>query len=473
MLVFAFPKPSLFPLAWVGLAPCLFFLTSLPSWKRVLAGHALFSLAFFGGLFYWLPAALSASGRQSAIGGFLALAGLTLLQGLLTLPFPLLTRWAARFSTDLALACAPGLWLLTEMLRSHYPLSGLPWGLLGYSQLPFLYLAQIADLGGVFLVSFLLAAVSSLIVLGFRQGSLRLQFALAVALALAFGYGVYRIHFWQPALSERLTAALVQPVIQSGAPPEHYASKYFEALPAFYQQAALQGADWVIFAQAPNPYSFGFDFYYTSFWKRQVQTYGIPLLLNGAYLEQEPGMHHPRSAFLLGPEGQEDYKVDQAQPIPWASPGSGASPGRAVTVGEVGGIRFSTLIGFEALFARPAREAVRGGANLLVNISDDSWLGDGPAPYHLFDAARMRAIEARKPLLRSSNSGLTARIDPWGRSGPGLDQFSQDVLLAEVEGTLGRSIYSIIGDWPCLLLAAASFGAALLAPRAMRGKGSS
>ena len=86
------------------------------------------------------------------------------------------------------------------------------------------------------------------------------------------------------------------------------------------------------------------------------------------------------------------------------------SPTRTETVH-----RYGVFICYEAVFADEVRQFARNGAEVLVNISDDGWYGDTSAPWQHLNMARMRAIENRRWLLRDTNNGVTAAIDPYGR----------------------------------------------------------
>ena len=154
----SFPDLALFPLAWIGLAPYLYFLLNLPSWPVVLLSHVILVLAYFGGVLYWIPDVLVLYGGLNWLVSWVLLLLLVLLLGLFLLPFSLMVRWTAEKSPTLALLSAPGFWVVTELCRNYWMVNGFPWALLGYSQYPYSWIAQIADIGGVYLVSLLVVA---------------------------------------------------------------------------------------------------------------------------------------------------------------------------------------------------------------------------------------------------------------------------------------------------------------------------
>ena len=104
---------SLFPLAWVGLVPYLYFLLRRPAWKWVLIGHGLMALVYLGGVLYWIPRVLVVYGDLSWVVALPTFLLMLITLSLILLPFSLLTRWAAEKSVSVALLCIPGFWLLT------------------------------------------------------------------------------------------------------------------------------------------------------------------------------------------------------------------------------------------------------------------------------------------------------------------------------------------------------------------------
>jgi len=109
-----------------------------------------------------------------------------------------------------------------------------------------------------------------------------------------------------------------------------------------------------------------------------------------------------------------------------------------------------------------AREAVRAGAQILVNLTNDAWFGRSAAPFQHHMIAAFRAIENRRYLLRSTNSGFTAVVDPAGRTIASIPIFSEQVLLAKVKAFSRRSLYNRLGNAPWWILSLWCFGAVLV-----------
>ena len=99
---------------------------------------------------------------------------------------------------------------------------------------------------------------------------------------------------------------------------------------------------------------------------------------------------------------------------------------------RLNGHRYGVFICYEAVFADEVRQFSRLGAEVLVNISDDGWYGDTSAPWQHLNMARMRAIENRRWLLRDTNNGVTAAIDPYGRVRQSIPRHQTDALAGGV-----------------------------------------
>jgi apolipoprotein N-acyltransferase len=91
-------------------------------------------------------------------------------------------------------------------------------------------------------------------------------------------------------------------------------------------------------------------------------------------------------------------------------------------------------------------------STLLVNVSNDAWFGDSIAPHQHLQIARVRAAEAGRYLLRSTNTGITAVIDAHGRVVSELPQFHVGLLKATVRGYTGATPYARVGNWLVVVL---------------------
>jgi apolipoprotein N-acyltransferase len=174
------------------------------------------------------------------------------------------------------------------------------------------------------------------------------------------------------------------------------------------------------------------------------------------------------SAVLLGPDGGEIGRYDKIDLVPFGEfvppvfgfvnritqEAGGFVPGDTIKVLAAGEDRLGVFICYEAAFPDLVRQFTRQGANVLVNLSNDGYFGHSEAREQHLLIARMRAVENRRFLIRSTNDGLTAIIDPSGRiiqSIPPYRQLAAPIRYGVVNET---TFYARHGDWfawGCLL----------------------
>jgi apolipoprotein N-acyltransferase len=205
------------------------------------------------------------------------------------------------------------------------------------------------------------------------------------------------------------------------------------------------------------------------------------------------------SAFLTGPDLRIRARYDKRHLVPfgeyvplesilpyeWFIPAGVAffSPGSDHRPLESSAGKLGVLICYEAIFPEIARETVDSGAQLLVNITNDSWYGFSSAPYQHLAIARMRAIETGRFMLRAANTGVSAVIDPRGRvlgtiplglvstdsdRAHPADLVPPGRLTRTVALLDGRTVYVVLGDlfaWLCVLAAMGLLGWSFLSAR--------
>lgn len=157
---------------------------------------------------------------------------------------------------------------------------------------------------------------------------------------------------------------------------------------------------------------------------------GTPLVFGAPAYERTLGGHVLfNRAYLLTPSGEESY-YDKEHLVPFGEyvplgaylpfihklvEGVGDfRPGKAEKPLTSGRLALGMLICYEAIFPELAQQRVEAGANILVNITNDSWFGDSAAPRQHLDLALLRAVEQGRAIIRGTNSGISAVIDPRG-----------------------------------------------------------
>jgi apolipoprotein N-acyltransferase len=135
-------------------------------------------------------------------------------------------------------------------------------------------------------------------------------------------------------------------------------------------------------------------------------------------------------------------------------------PGAQRTVFDLGAYKAGAFICYESIFPGEVRQFAAQGAQVFVNVSNDEWFGHTAAPYQHLNQARMRAVENERWLLRDTNSGITAAIDPFGRVVAEAPRDTPAVLSAPFSAISGTTFYTRHGDWFCWLCVIISVAAA-------------
>ncbi len=464
-LALAYPRPDFSLLAWFALVPLFASMQHKPFRSGFVAG-----IAFFAVVLYWLNIVMTTYGRMHP---FFSGAAYLLLVLYLSLFIGAVTWAACRlrerkgFSYVLTL---PVLWVAFEYLRS-FLLSGFPWALLGYSQQGWAAMIQSADLMGVYGISFLIvlfnAALAQLFVQR-RQAGGRISWfhpALAVLLvALNLGYGFWRLQQSPEERSESLRVALVQGNIEQSMKwePSHQ-----QQTVDIYRRLSLQAeqeakVDLIVWPESATPFYFQED-RALSRRVRQVANLSDSYLLLGSPAYERVGEEYRylNSAFLLSPQAEVLGRSDKIHLVPFGEyvpfkkllpfidkmvVGIGDfSPGKVNPL-PMNGSRIGVLVCFEGIFPELARNYVRKGSELLVNITNDAWFGRSSAPSQHLAMTRFRAVENRIWLVRAANTGISAIISPAGKIA-GTTQIFEEAYLAGTVG-LGASptIYTRYGD---------------------------
>lgn len=129
------------------------------------------------------------------------------------------------------------------------------------------------------------------------------------------------------------------------------------------------------------------------------------------------------------------------------------------------GLNLLPALCFEIAFPRQIQANFTATTDLLLTVSNDAWFGDSIGPWQHLQIAQMRALEFGRPLLRATNTGVTAIVNADGTIAEQLPQFSDAVLKRPVDLVKGYTPYSQYGDWPLYLLSLALFGWLVMAHR--------
>jgi apolipoprotein N-acyltransferase len=479
-LVACFPLLNWNGLVWVA---CLPLLLALVSETRAAHGFLLGYLAgaiFFAGSCYWFVDVMEGYGGLNSVVAWAILALFVIVFSVFFGAFGLLEAIVARKSVAAALVLSPFLWVGVELART-YLITGFPWNLLGYAVRP-TGLEQVASVTAVYGLSFAAAATSALAawaLLGPRRKIATAALALWVVM-LAVGNWLL-----SPPLAGREPnrAVLVQPniplnesVVKNWAPWQ--GSQYFSRLVANSVAAGQkahensQAPPLIIWPENPAPFYFNRDPVFREAMEamaRKADAY----VITGTVTFAGKGFSRPHnSAIVLAPDGRELLQYDKIHLVPfgeyvpwWVFPGTVGKiiaqvgdfePGKAVRVAATSKGTIGVFICYEAIFPGLVRKIAAAGAQVLVNISDDAWFGDSAAPFQHLEMARFRAIENRRFLLRATNNGVTAIIDPYGRVQQESPRHEGGILTGNFQYLAGETFYTKHGDvfaWSCAVVA--------------------
>jgi apolipoprotein N-acyltransferase len=494
-LVLGYPPFSIPVLPFLGLVPLLLFLARPYSNRDVFLGAAAFSIPYFLGTMGWLFLLVKFT-PAGAIGA--AIAFLLHLGTFAFFPVGLVVvRRAGGVSPVLA---APFLWVVAEHARTFGDLD-FEWVTLGFSLSDWPLLIQHADLIGVWGLSLWLVWINALAAATLARGTSRpIRWAAAAGIALSLAapvfYGVVRDHSLRErqASSPRLRVAALQPNI-----PQHLKwspdarAANLATLNRIIRDAERGSPDLVVAPEASLPLIMQAG---VSTLPAGVEPGSRPLLLGivrgvGELVPVEEGGQrgyryatHRNSAVLAGPDRaildihDKATLVPMTEAIPYRDVFGFVLPFMRQQFGrfeagppihpleiETGTrrVKLGTLICFEVLHAPEVRDVVDRGADVLVNITNDAWFGRSNMPWYHVGVAVVRAIETRRSVVRSANTGITALIDPVGRVTSRTNLFEEDILVGEIPVVSIRTPYMEIGN---LVVGFAYVGAALFLGRA-------
>jgi len=373
------------------------------------------------------------------------------------------------------------LWVASEWLRTW----SLGWELLGHSQHANLRFIQIAELGGQYAVSFVMAWCSlTLAEMMARPAPRRRAWALAplAAVAASLLFGTQRLASYERSERAASGAPTQTVAVIQGSIPNQFRWKR-----AFFGRAIATYASLTHAVEDRKPHLIVWPENAVSFFlNRETMLRGqlapVAAAASGGLLIGAPrrgeGWDAFNSAYLLSPDGVTSAVYDKRRllpfgeydPLPWhrqapTEPTYVAGDGARLL--ETAALHIGPLICFEVLYPGLVRDLVEQGADVLVNISNDSWMdpGDGRAPRQHFSMAIFRAVETRRYLVRASSSGVSGFVSPVGQIFSTIATGETGARLGAVRPATERTLYVRWGDaW----IVVALLGALALWARARR-----
>jgi len=510
LLWLAFPPADLGFLGWAALVP-------LTVYALVARGRRAFFIAWAAGFVFWTGTLYWLHYTSPWFGP----PGVGIYKGLYWGAYVSLVRWACtgeRPRVPVAIA-APVVWTTLEFIRS-YLFTGLPFMVAGYTTHNLLSFIQIADLGGIWLVTFVVALVNGTLARAFvpppaepalserkRAEGYRWSAVASVAVLVAsIGYGAVRLATIQ--LEDGLKIGIVQPnipqdykeIVKGGPSPEQLADIYRRHYERSLE-AARQKPDLIVWPEVAiidGPSTRGGRWFENLRFARVVapsRETGIAHVIGtqiADYPMESGDASFTNSAVFVDAHGRLIGRFDKIKLVPFSEFmlfGDTLPVQRIVEsvvgvrlmefrrgteqpVWEVAGRKIGVSICSENYFPEISREFAGKGARTLVNISNDGWFRESAQLDAQLAMAKFRAIENRAHYIRATNTGISAMIEPTGRIAamiPGKSVAGTLVGVAKVTRTAAP--YGVLGDWAawlCAGLAAGGFLAVKLARRASK-----
>jgi apolipoprotein N-acyltransferase len=465
LLFASFPKLDQHYLAWIAFIPLLFYLSRESRLvASMFAGLVAGTLQWLG-LLIWIPPVLTDHGGMASPLALLLYVLLALMLSLFPAFTCLVTRLLMNRLGEVYVLTFPVTWVGVEFFRNYIPFGGFPWLLIGYSQTEVLWLVQIADIAGVHGVSLLILMVNTAIfwlaLKGIDARSGRRMAALTAALFAATGiYGYCHLEYGRLPEPGR-SAVLLQGNLSMDDPHTVLAQKLRHGYGRL--AAEVDSADLVVLPEAPAALDYRTDPEYGLAIRRLSALSSLGLILNDIRYGDSDGSRRVfNSALFLDPEGRQLARYDKIQLVPFGEyvpmrslfffaesitkDVSDFQPGSEYTLFQLGDHRANAVICFEAIFSGLCREFVRAGSQLIVNLTNDRWYGDSAAPHQHLAMARWRSIENRRYLLRATNSGISAIIDPYGRAHHRTALLQEDLVRGNFEFLDTLTLYTRSGD---------------------------
>lgn len=463
LLMLSFAPFGYYLLAPFLLLPLLYgFLVSTP---KAAAGYG---FCFGAGLFlagtYWLYISIHVFGEAPLLLAIFLMLALVLIMGLYYAAAGWLTARLCAGQATRLLVVAPSVWVAVEWLRGWF-LSGFPWMTLGYGQIDS-PLAGFAPLLGVYGLSLAVVfSAAGLLLAAMSPGRQRWILAGAVLLPWAGGQAVQNLQW-----TDEAGPAVTVTIVQGGIPQDRkWDADQFRPTLTLYRNSIMAHPDsnLIVWPEVAIPSLLDQVEVYVDLLQADILAGGQSLLFG--ILEQDAETQKVyNSAVLLDGISRQIYRkrhlvpFGEYFPVPdfvreWmrlmSLPNSDISAGDAVQplLVTAGGqtvavaICYEDSYGAEQLYALP-------DATVFINISNDAWFGDSIAPHQHLEIARMRALEARRPVVRATNTGISAFIAADGTLGRTAQQFAAESVTESVMPRQGLTPYARFGNVPVIAL---------------------
>lgn len=465
VLALAMPWPGLWMLSWVGLAP-LFIAVRGSNTPRAMGYGFITGLIYYAIIIYWM-----------ALFGYLPWLLLASMQAIFLAIFAGITaRLTPSHVGWKSFILIPAAWTTLQWLRSLGTYS-LTWGSFAHIHAntePLLQLGAVTGPWGIdFLICFINLAVFQAVSPVTKNKRFVPAATAAILIASVWTGGILTMRTNQ---NPDLTVVVIQGnAFQDVDPDSNYLDNALNTYKKLSLEAAKSKPDIIVWPETVLPVNID-----NSYLERKIA--GIAresqaTLICGAYTtpyDANPTVAS-NGAHFFGPDGEKLGTYRKVRLVPFGEfvplrdqlpflkdygvrPDDVIPGHKHVLVGTQHG-KAGVSICFESLFPQISRSETRNGADLLFVITNDGWFGQTQAPRQHLMMAKLRAAENHRYVMRAAATGISAVIDPYGRTVTELDLQKRGVIEAKVKAISGLTLYARFGDWfayACVLAAASA-----------------
>lgn len=499
LLTLSFPDFDLWFLAWFALAPLLYAIErEKESFVKSFVLGWIFGTSFFFGTCWWLTFAPVTYGGVPAIIAYPLLFGAALVAGFFPAIFSAIFSLLLKRFEFYAIFSAPFLWTTVEFLR--FNLTGNNWNAIGYSQAFTNNFIQLAQYGGVYLTGFWIVFFNSVIAVVFigilqifaqndelrrnsKAGKYGLFFVLLVSifvlpLALSRDFNLANNS------SDEIESIIV--AVQPNVPMsglryedwlrlrERHVKLAENGLQKLNEQSTAdhQPPTTVIFPESPMNFQYENDREFQEFIKNFAIKNNVSVLFNSAEPNAKAENFY-NSAVMINPRGEKVAQYDKIYLVPFGEYVPLPEPVAQFVPSMVGNFQYGSeydllpfgeakggvMICFESHFPSLSREFVRNGADVLIEMTNDGYLGETPVLRQHLANAIFRAVETNRPVLRVTNVGVTAFINERGEVLDAAPVYAEDTRAWTIsKSPVSQTFYVKYGEWFAWLCSLVSLG---------------
>jgi apolipoprotein N-acyltransferase len=466
LLFLSFPKYGSGLIAWIALIPLFWALKETKTIRQALILGFITGIIGNIGIIYWITFVVVNYGYLPI---YLGITLMLLLAAYLSLYIAIFAGCIIFFRKKIALyIIAPVLWICLEYCKSYF-ITGFPWENLGYSQYLYINLIQIADIVGVYGISFVIVLANATLVEVIEARSKQAFIALSVVALIIVTIFVYGISRTKQVDSYLANASAIEVLLVQGNIDQSikWEESYQKETVRIYEQLSMKNAPaktgLIIWPETAVP----FNYQDKSDLQRRVKDTAIKtnnwfIFGSTSYVQQKHERDYYNSAYLLAPDGEIKGKYNKVHLVPYGEyvPLRDVFPFiRKLTAGmgdfTVGtgyyplvmdDKRIGILICYEAILPYAARMYKNAGAGLLINITNDAWFGATSAPYQHLSMAVFRAVETKMFLVRAANTGISGIVNPKGEIISQSRIFESAVVKGNAKFVYIKTIYARFGD---------------------------